>query len=101
MSSEEKTRLKHDLRALRMDDISSFMESLPEDFLSILRTEYESMLLHLYSCGINSSHFYAIVKSEFLYMLLKSTVTYKNTIILRGEVGFLILEKFLKKIFFF
>ncbi|XP_020100245.1 uncharacterized aarF domain-containing protein kinase 1 isoform X2 [Ananas comosus] len=39
MSSEEKTRLKHDLRALRMDDISSFMESLPEDFLSILRTD--------------------------------------------------------------
>ncbi|KAF2911234.1 hypothetical protein DAI22_11g161800 [Oryza sativa Japonica Group] len=39
MSIEEKTRLKQDLNSLGMDDISSFMESLPPDFLTILRTD--------------------------------------------------------------
>lgn len=39
MSEEEKMHLKHELRSLRMDDVSSFMESLPSDFLSILRTD--------------------------------------------------------------
>ncbi|ONK65345.1 uncharacterized protein A4U43_C07F36160 [Asparagus officinalis] len=39
MSIEEKKHLKQELRSLRMDDISSFMESLPPDFLSILRTD--------------------------------------------------------------
>ncbi|XP_072991339.1 uncharacterized protein [Typha latifolia] len=39
MSGEEKRRLKRELHSLRMEDISSFMESLPPDFLSILRTD--------------------------------------------------------------
>ncbi|XP_040384576.1 aarF domain-containing protein kinase 1 isoform X2 [Oryza brachyantha] len=39
MSIEERMRLKQDLNSLGMDDISSFMESLPPDFLTILRTE--------------------------------------------------------------
>uniref|UniRef100_A0A0E0MG85 ABC1 atypical kinase-like domain-containing protein n=1 Tax=Oryza punctata TaxID=4537 RepID=A0A0E0MG85_ORYPU len=39
MSIEEKMRLKQDLNSLGMDDISSFMESLPPDFLTILRTD--------------------------------------------------------------
>ncbi|XP_038978886.1 probable serine/threonine-protein kinase abkD isoform X2 [Phoenix dactylifera] len=39
MSNEEKKRLKQELRSLRMEDISSFLESLPDDFLSILRTD--------------------------------------------------------------
>ncbi|KQJ88242.1 uncharacterized aarF domain-containing protein kinase 1 isoform X2 [Brachypodium distachyon] len=39
MSSEEKMRLKQDLNSLGMYDISSFMESLPPDFLVILRTD--------------------------------------------------------------
>lgn len=39
MSNEEKRRLKKELRSLRMEDISSFMESLPPDFLYILRTD--------------------------------------------------------------
>lgn len=39
LSGEEKRRLKEDLNSLGMDDISSFMESLPPDFLVILRTD--------------------------------------------------------------
>ncbi|KAK3120329.1 hypothetical protein QOZ80_9AG0685880 [Eleusine coracana subsp. coracana] len=39
MSGEEKRRLKEDLNSLGMDDISSFTESLPPDFLIILRTD--------------------------------------------------------------
>ncbi|KAK2973160.1 hypothetical protein RJ640_009583 [Escallonia rubra] len=39
MSVEEKKNLKQDLKSLKMDDISSFMESLPPDFLTILRTD--------------------------------------------------------------
>ncbi|TVU01847.1 hypothetical protein EJB05_52688, partial [Eragrostis curvula] len=39
MSGEEKRRLKEDLNSLGMDDISSFTESLPPDFLVILRTD--------------------------------------------------------------
>jgi aarF domain-containing kinase len=39
ISGEEKMRMKQDLSSLGMDDISSFMESLPPDFLVILRTE--------------------------------------------------------------
>lgn len=39
MSAEEKSNLKEELRSLKMEDISSFMESLPPDFLRILRTK--------------------------------------------------------------
>ncbi|KAK1263358.1 hypothetical protein QJS04_geneDACA017505 [Acorus gramineus] len=39
MSLEEKSKLKHELKLLKMDDISSFMESLPTDFLAILRAD--------------------------------------------------------------
>ncbi|KAL6654797.1 hypothetical protein ACP70R_008262 [Stipagrostis hirtigluma subsp. patula] len=39
MSGEEQRRLKEDLNSLGMDDISSFMESLPRDFYIILRTD--------------------------------------------------------------
>ncbi|KAK2998584.1 hypothetical protein RJ639_024153 [Escallonia herrerae] len=39
MSVEEKKHLKQELKSLKMDDISSFMESLPPDFLTILRTD--------------------------------------------------------------
>jgi aarF domain-containing kinase len=39
MSGEEKRNLKQELNSLNMEDISSFMESLPPDFFRILRTE--------------------------------------------------------------
>ncbi|XP_077240999.1 protein kinase superfamily protein isoform X2 [Tasmannia lanceolata] len=39
MSTEEKRNLKQDLSSLNMGDISLFMESLPSDFLTILRTD--------------------------------------------------------------
>ncbi|XP_048230819.1 aarF domain-containing protein kinase 1 isoform X2 [Ricinus communis] len=39
MLAEEKKVLKQDLKSLTMEDISSFMESLPPDFLTILRTD--------------------------------------------------------------
>ncbi|XP_060185841.1 uncharacterized protein LOC132615297 isoform X1 [Lycium barbarum] len=39
MSAEEKKNLKEDLKSLKMEDISSFMESLPTDFLTVLRTD--------------------------------------------------------------
>jgi hypothetical protein len=39
MSGEEKSNLKQELNSLNMEDISSFMESLPPDFFRILRTE--------------------------------------------------------------
>ncbi|KAG9457631.1 hypothetical protein H6P81_002139 [Aristolochia fimbriata] len=39
MSAEEKRNLKQELSFLKMEDISVFMESLPEDFLKILRTD--------------------------------------------------------------
>ena len=39
MSGEEKKNLKQELKFLKMEDISSFMESLPPDFFRILRTE--------------------------------------------------------------
>lgn len=39
MSNEEKRGLKKELRSLKMEDISSFMESLPSDFFTILRTD--------------------------------------------------------------
>ncbi|XP_066337104.1 uncharacterized protein [Miscanthus floridulus] len=39
MSGEEQRRLKEELNSLGMDDISSFMESLPPGFYVILRTD--------------------------------------------------------------
>lgn len=39
MSPEEKKYLKEELKSIKMEDVSSFMESLPPDFLTILRTE--------------------------------------------------------------
>lgn len=39
MSAEEKRIMKQDLKSLTMEDISTFMESLPPDFLTIMRTE--------------------------------------------------------------
>ncbi|XVF20477.1 hypothetical protein REPUB_Repub12eG0003600 [Reevesia pubescens] len=39
MLVEEQKKLKQDLKALKMEDISSFMESLPPNFLIILRTD--------------------------------------------------------------
>ncbi|KAM7523900.1 hypothetical protein LguiA_013802 [Lonicera macranthoides] len=39
MSVDEKKNLKHELTFLRMEDLSSFMESLPSDFLAVLRTD--------------------------------------------------------------
>ncbi|KAL3630384.1 hypothetical protein CASFOL_023368 [Castilleja foliolosa] len=39
MSLEEKKHLKEELKSIKMEDISSFMESLPPDFLTILRTD--------------------------------------------------------------
>ncbi|XVF71030.1 hypothetical protein PTKIN_Ptkin12aG0002000 [Pterospermum kingtungense] len=39
MFVEEQKKLKQDMKALRMEDISSFMESLPSNFLIILRTD--------------------------------------------------------------
>lgn len=39
MSVEEKKNLKLELKSLKMEDISSFMESLPTDFLTVLRTD--------------------------------------------------------------
>ncbi|WCJ25145.1 AarF domain-containing protein kinase 1 [Euphorbia peplus] len=39
LSAEERRIMKQDLKSLTMEDISSFMESLPPDFLTILRTD--------------------------------------------------------------
>ncbi|KAH6799364.1 Protein kinase superfamily protein [Perilla frutescens var. frutescens] len=39
MPPEEKKHLREELKSLKMEDISSFMESLPPDFLTILRTD--------------------------------------------------------------
>lgn len=39
MSVEEKRKLKKDLKSLRMEDVSSFMEALPSEFLIVLRAE--------------------------------------------------------------
>lgn len=39
MSVEERKNLKQELKSLKMEDISSFMESLPTDFLTVLRTD--------------------------------------------------------------
>ncbi|KAJ4791081.1 Protein kinase superfamily protein [Rhynchospora pubera] len=39
MTKEERNHLKDELRYLRLEDITSFMDSLPPDFLVILRTD--------------------------------------------------------------
>ncbi|KAJ8753429.1 hypothetical protein K2173_019828 [Erythroxylum novogranatense] len=39
MSANEKRSLKQELKSLKLEDISSFMESLPPDFLTILRID--------------------------------------------------------------
>ncbi|KAL4572606.1 hypothetical protein LXL04_019386 [Taraxacum kok-saghyz] len=39
MSVEEKTNLKQEVKSLTMGDISEFMESLPSQFLTVLRTD--------------------------------------------------------------
>ncbi|XP_021863080.2 uncharacterized protein [Spinacia oleracea] len=39
ISNEERNIVKQELKALTMEDISSFMESLPPDFLTIMRTD--------------------------------------------------------------
>ncbi|GER47051.1 protein kinase superfamily protein [Striga asiatica] len=39
MSDEEKKYLKEEVKSLKVEDISSFMESLPPDFLTVLRTD--------------------------------------------------------------
>ncbi|KAK9069409.1 hypothetical protein SSX86_011312 [Deinandra increscens subsp. villosa] len=39
MSVEEKTNLKQEVKSLSIGDISEFMESLPSEFLTVLRTD--------------------------------------------------------------
>ncbi|KAL9273562.1 AarF domain-containing protein [Drosera capensis] len=39
MSTEERQMVKQELKSLKMEDFSSFMESLPPDLLTILRTD--------------------------------------------------------------
>ncbi|KAF7129985.1 hypothetical protein RHSIM_Rhsim10G0183800 [Rhododendron simsii] len=39
MSAEDRKNIKQELQSLKMEDLSSFMESLPSDFLTILRTD--------------------------------------------------------------
>ncbi|TKY56662.1 AarF domain-containing protein kinase 1 [Spatholobus suberectus] len=39
ISIEEKETLKHDLKSLLFEDVSSFMESLPPDFIAIMRVD--------------------------------------------------------------
>ncbi|KAJ0534658.1 putative ABC-type Cd(2+) transporter, protein kinase Group-Pl-3 family [Helianthus annuus] len=39
MSVEEKTNLKQEVKSLSMGDVSEFMESLPSEFLTVLRTD--------------------------------------------------------------
>ncbi|GMH15508.1 hypothetical protein Nepgr_017349 [Nepenthes gracilis] len=39
MSSEERLIVRQELKSLKIEDVSSFMESLPSDFLTILRTD--------------------------------------------------------------
>ncbi|XP_047965174.1 aarF domain-containing protein kinase 1 [Salvia hispanica] len=39
MSPEEKEHLRDEVKSLKMEDVSSFMESLPPEFLTILRTD--------------------------------------------------------------
>ncbi|XP_010551532.1 PREDICTED: uncharacterized aarF domain-containing protein kinase 1 [Tarenaya hassleriana] len=39
MSIQERQQLKQELKLLTMEDITSFMESLPPDFLAVLRTD--------------------------------------------------------------
>ncbi|KAL6523021.1 hypothetical protein OROMI_031369 [Orobanche minor] len=39
ISLKEKKYLKEELKSLKVEDISSFMESLPPDFLTVLRTD--------------------------------------------------------------
>ncbi|KAF5750195.1 hypothetical protein HS088_TW03G00528 [Tripterygium wilfordii] len=39
VSTEEKNKIKQEFKSVKMEDISSFMESLPPDFLRILRTD--------------------------------------------------------------
>ncbi|GAB2224831.1 hypothetical protein Droror1_Dr00005608 [Drosera rotundifolia] len=39
MSTEERKMVKQELKSLKMEDFSSFMESLPPDLLTILRTD--------------------------------------------------------------
>ncbi|KAL8228561.1 hypothetical protein R6Q59_000062 [Mikania micrantha] len=39
MSIEEKTKLKQEVKSLSIGDVSEFMESLPSEFLTVLRTD--------------------------------------------------------------
>lgn len=39
MSVEERTNLKQEVKSLTFGDVSEFMESLPSEFLTVLRTE--------------------------------------------------------------
>ncbi|PIN06596.1 putative unusual protein kinase [Handroanthus impetiginosus] len=39
MSPEEKKHLKEELKSIKAEDISSFMEALPPDFFTVLRTD--------------------------------------------------------------
>jgi len=40
MSIQERQKLKQELKLLRLEDVTTFMGSLPPDFLTVLRTEY-------------------------------------------------------------
>lgn len=39
MSIKEKETMKHELKSLMFEDLSLFMESMPPDFIAILRVE--------------------------------------------------------------
>lgn len=39
MSIDEKKNLRQELKSLKVEDYSSFMESVPSEFLTLLRTE--------------------------------------------------------------
>ncbi|GJS67234.1 uncharacterized AarF domain-containing protein kinase 1 isoform X1 [Tanacetum coccineum] len=45
MSVEERTNLKQEVKSLTFGDVSEFMESLPSEFLTVLRTEVTAVVL--------------------------------------------------------
>ncbi|XP_057807290.1 uncharacterized protein LOC131021974 [Salvia miltiorrhiza] len=101
MSPEEKKHLKEEVKFLKMEDVSSFMESLPPEFLTILRTDgllrslisklgapQRTRLLTYAKCALRGLSAEASSESVYIASRLKTSFKYIQLRIILGIMEF-------------
>ncbi|KAL1566738.1 aarF domain-containing protein kinase 1 [Salvia divinorum] len=101
MSPEEKKHLRDEVKSLKMEDVSSFMESLPPEFLTILRTDgllrslisklgapQRTRLLIYAKCAFRGLSAEASSESVYAVSRLKTSIRYIQLRVILGIMEF-------------